>query len=595
MILGELNALYDRLERDPAYHIAPLGYSLQKISFRVVLTPGGELLAIQDARRKEGTRLIPHQMLVLGPGKPSGSGLNPCFLWDNTKYILGYTPDDDQERARRCFEAFRERHVSLQDKIQSPEYRAVCRFLRNWDPDRADEHDILAAVSKGFGVFQIQGNQKLVHEDQDVLRYWKSQIAAGDGSYEAMCLVTGDLGPVARVHAKVRGVSGGKSSERAIVGFNEPAYESYGLHQSYNAPVGENTAFRYVTALNALLDGPMREKHRIRLADTTVAFWTDRPTATEDIFAGFLVQGSHGLKDDQVQDEGTRRRLEAYLQAIRAARPDFARLEDDLEHRRYNLLGLAPNAARIAIRFHLSGTLRELHERLRDHYRDISIEPDRRQDGHDDVPSLRSLLDETCPWMDGRPDRDRTPPILAGPLMRSIFAGTPYPEGFYGAVMRRLRTERRLRRVRAGIIKGYLNRNRGKEVGMSLDVERTDVAYRLGRMFAVLEKTQADALGGDVNATVRDRFYASASATPRTVFPRLMRTYQHHLAKLSTGQKINREKLVQEIFDPLDGFPARFDLSDQGLFAIGYYHQTRAFYRKDPETTDNNAAERDGR
>jgi len=120
---------------------------------------------------------------------------------------------------------------------------------------------------------------------------------------------------------------------------------------------------------------------------------------------------------------------------------------------------------------------------------------------------------------------------------------------------------------------------------MSLDTTRTEPAYLLGRLFAALEKTQEDALPG-INATIRDRFYGSVSATPGAVFPRLLRGYQHNLSKLEGGQKVNRDRLVQAIHGALASFPSHLGLEDQGLFAIGYYHQRQDFFTKKdkPET-----------
>jgi CRISPR-associated protein Csd1 len=184
------------------------------------------------------------------------------------------------------------------------------------------------------------------------------------------------------------------------------------------------------------------------------------------------------------------------------------------------------------------------------------------------------------------------PPILAGPLLRAIVGGHSYPSGLYSAVIRRLHVDPSVNYLRCCVIKGYLNRNLNLEVSMSLDQDRVDTPYRLGRLFAALEKTQKDALGGNLNKTIRDTFYSSASATPGSVFPRLLRTYQHHLSQMEGGRRVNREKLMQAILDPLTGFPAHLSLSEQGLFAIGYYHQTNDFYTKHEETTENQAPRR---
>jgi CRISPR-associated protein Csd1 len=320
---------------------------------------------------------------------------------------------------------------------------------------------------------------------------------------------------------------------------------------------------------------------------TTVAFWTDRPTVVEDIFLPFAV-GEWGTgPSSQAQDESVRAKLAAFLQALRMGREAYGDLETDAELTRYFILGLAaPTPARIAVRFYHQGTLAELLENLRRHHRNIGIQrrfAEGSKHPEPEFPAIGLLLNETCPVKaNGRSDRDKIPPLLAGMLLESIITGIRYPEGLYAAVMRRIVADRKVNYPRACIIKGYLVRNLGKEIPMSLDTSRTEPAYRLGRLFATLEKTQRDAMGEGLKANIRDRFYASASATPGAVFPRLLRTYQHHLANLEIGHKVNREKLVQEILAPLSGIPAHFGIAEQGLFALGYYHQFNAFYvRKD--------------
>jgi len=579
MILHSLDALYERLTQDARYQVAPPGYSLQKVTFKLVLDPEGRLAGIEDARQSTEGRPRPRQVLVPGSTKPSGSGINPCFLWDNSGYMLGFKPDDPKpERTRESFEAFRARHLELEDPIDSAAYSVVCRFLEHWDPGSAREHPVLMdAAATGFGVFQIQGRTSFVHQDPEVRRWWQGQLGGATPGAEGQCLVTGDIAPLARIHDKIRGVKGAQGSGGAIVGFNEDAYESYGKGQSYNAPISEEAAFRYVTALNAILDGPMRERHRLVVGDATIAFWTDRPTPTEDIFVEFASQGSDALDAGEAQDEGKRLRLQAFLRALREGRDAYRALEDDPEGARFFLLGLSPNSARISVRFFEEGTLAHLLDNLRRHHRDIGITPppaSGKRKAEPEFPPFWMLLAQTA-----REARD-IPPILAGPLMRAIVGGHPYPEGLFAAVLRRINADRTINYPRCCVLKGHLNRNLHREVSMSLDPAKLDPAYRLGRLFAALEKTQKDALGEGLNKTIRDAFYSSGSATPGTVFPRLLRTYQHHLAKLEGGLRVNRERLVQEIIGPLEAFPPHLSLPDQGLFAIGYYHQMSDFYTK---------------
>lgn len=579
MILQALNDLYDRFEKDDEYGIPRPGYSRQKITFRVVLRPDGELFEVQDAREPTKGKPRPRQLLVPGSTKSSGSGVNPGFLWDNSGYMLGFkTEDNKPERTRKTFAAFREWHLGIEEEISAPAFSAVCRFLETWNPEFAINDPILTdAATTGFGVFQIQGDARYVHEDARVTEWWGEQQTHEVEGPWAQCLVTGREASLARLHPKIKGVMGSQGAGGTIVGFNEDAYESYGKTQSYNAPVSEEVTRRYVVALNAMLDGPMRSRHRLTLGDMTVVFWTEQQTTTEDIFAEFVSEGSAIFADSKAQDEGVRQKVELFLRALKEGRTAYGEIDDDPERTTFFLLGLSPNAGRVSVRLFNKGTLAELLDNLRRHHRDIAITPERRSDP-EYLPAWR-LLRQTARGS------KQIPPLLSGPLLKSIVTGITYPFALYAAVIRRLHSGDWVDYSKACVIKGYLNRNLQMEVPMSLDRDRAEPAYRLGRLFAALEKTQKDALGENLNKTIGDTYYSSASATPRSVFPRLLRTYRHHLAKLEGGHRTNREKLVQQVLHPLDGFPAHFGLADQGLFAIGYYHQTRDFYtkRKDKE------------
>jgi CRISPR-associated protein Csd1 len=453
MILQSLHALYDRLKDDPAYEIAPPGYSLQKITFRVVLHADGRLFEIQDARLDGRAR----QLRVLGDTKPSGAGLNPCFLWDNTGYMLGYKPDDDKpERSRAAFEEFRQKHLAVEKAIATPEFSAVCRFLEAWSPEQAAKHPVLAEITTGFGVFQILGETAYVHQHPAVDAWWQNQRSTDDRvSPEGQCLLTGEWGPIARLQPMVKGVAGGKA-QAPLVGFNESAYESYGKTQSFNAPVSDQAAFRYGAALNALLDGPMRHKHRIGLGGATVVFWTDRPSLAEDIFAPFAEHGADTLPLASVQDEGVRQKLGVFLRALREGKQRYAELDADGTDTRYYLLALSPNAARLAVRLFLRGTVGELLDNLRRHYRDMGIEPQHGAGAkHPDpeFPPAWLLLRQTAR------DADGIPPLLAGPLLRAILTGSDYPAALYSAVLRRFAADHTISYLRACIIRGHLARN----------------------------------------------------------------------------------------------------------------------------------------
>jgi CRISPR-associated protein Csd1 len=582
MILQTLNQLYDRLASEQAYGIAPPGYSSQKISFSVVLSTEGKLINIQGISEEKGKKRIPRQMLVPGQAKPSGSGINPCFLWDNAFYIFGYTEDTDKkERARRACEAFRDRHLNVERQIDDPAFSALCRFLELWNPEMADDYPQLAELTSGFGVFQIVGKTCYLHEEAAVKRWWQIQQTGAGNAATTMCLVTGKVAQPARLHEpKIKGVTDAQSTGATLVSFNCDAFKSYGKDQSLNAPVSEEVAFRYCTALNGLLSGPQSHKHRLLVGNATVVFWTEKPTVTE----GWLAELLGGNLEQGAQDDAVLEQARLLLNALRNGGGELSALGDDPQTA-IHFLGLAPNAARLAVRFWYTGSLGQLFDRLKAHHdalRIVRSTGPNSKHPEPEFPPAWMLLRETA-----REAKDISP-LLGGSLMRAILTGGPYPDALAQAVIRRIRADRNINYLRAAILKAWLVRkpNRQGEIPVSLDIQRKDPAYLLGRLFAVLEKTQEDAQPG-INATIRDRFYSAASATPSVAFPRLLRTYQHHLAKLHPGARVNREKLVQDIMDGLQTMPPHLNLEDQAQFAIGYYHQRKALFTK-PETYNDN-------
>jgi len=573
MILQALNQYYERLASDPEVDIAPFGYSRQQISFCIVINDDGTLHEIIEETNGDAAKPRPKSLIVLGGAKPSGSGLNPCFLWDNTGYMLGFKPDDEKpERTLEAFSAFQTKHLDLKTVVADPEFAAVCTFLESWKPETAGEHATLASISSGFGVFRVRGKTHYVHERPAVVEWWNGQLSRSDTntSIDGQCLLTGQQSVLARLHEpKIKGVSGAQSAGASLVSFNDKAYESFGHEQGFNAPVSESAAFQYCTALNHLLRAG---GSRIQIGDATTVYWTESPSPMEEFFS-FAADPARV----SAEDESQKLKVEATLQRIvRGESVEDLELGDG--DTPFYVLGLSPNAARLSIRFWYVSTLAEMVESLRQHFSDLAIV--RSSDRDPEFPAMWRLLRETV-----RDSKD-IPPLLSGAVMRAILTGSPYPQMLFTAVIRRIRADRVVNSVRAGMLKACLNRNSRvgistlkKDVFMSLDSDRPEASYQLGRLFAELEKTQEDALPG-LNATIKDRYFGAASATPGSVFPRIIRGSQHHLGKLEYRSKIHREKQIQEICGMLDGFPSHLNLNDQGLFALGYYHQRQAIFTK---------------
>lgn len=583
MILQSLYELYSRLADDPDYKISPSGFSPQKISFRVVLREDGSLHDIEDARVPNDIgKLINFMMDVPGDAKPSGAGINPCFLWDNQTYLLGRQPEDKKMGfGLERFETFRNTHLSHEMEINHPHYSSVCRFLEQWNPDRIHDFPRLNELNTGFGIFQILGEKRCVHQLSAVIDWWNSKMESQDYSGTRLqCLISGKPEPIARLHPKIKGITDAQSSGASLVSFNETAYESYRKTQSFNSPVGEDAAFRYGTALNSLLNGPMCRRHRLRVGDATTVFWTDLPSEAENCFAQFLSEGSNAIEESQ--DEIVRSRLYRFLKAVRSGNA-FEEFGPEAKTG-FSILGLSPNAARLAVRFFHRSSIENLLEHLHSHQKCIQIikevnEINGKRLPDPEFPPVWQILKETAR------SSDDIPPLISGALTRSIVQGIQYPEALFSAILRRIRADRTINYIRAAMIKATLVRNHQIHISVMLDKNSKETAYRLGRLFSALEKTQEDALGF-LNAGIRDRFYGAASATPASVFPRLLRTYQHHLSKMDPKYKIYREQLIQEIMDEITSFPSQLNLQRQGLFAIGYYHQRRDFFTKKEKPLD---------
>ena len=609
MILQSLNDLFHRLKNEPEYGLPTPGYSVQNITFRIVLNPDGTLHDIQDAREtitetaKSGrttTKQVPRQTLVPGEGKPSGKGITPCNFWDNTAYLLGYKkPDKDPiksgketARALETFAVTKKHYVRLASEI--PSIAPLRNFYETqWTPELAanwkDQLDNFAAT--GFGVFRILPDHKDVHERTEVKAWLQKDNGSESTSQLGFCLVTGEQRPLARIHdPAIKGVNGAAPGGAKLASFNLNPFESYAKDQSFNSPVSEDAVFAYCNALNALLSGPQSHRHRVTIGDTTTIFWTEKRTITESLFASVLAgQIEETLALQTAGDQNLHKKLDGLLKTLRkGGGASLGEIQDDPRTKFY-ILGLSGNVTRLVVRFWHISTIGDMVNLLRDHYQNLSL--GRSRDPHPfyepEFPSAQRLLDQSAR------ERKAISPLLGGQLMQAILYGGAYPMTLFQGVLNRLRVVEKDRNgkvvervtyLKASILKAILIRNFNQTIDMSLNTERTEPAYLLGRLFAALEKTQEDALG-KINAGIRERFYSSASATPGSVFPRILRTYQHHLTKLDGGIKTNREKLIQAIHGPLDGYPAHLNLEAQGLFAIGYYHQRQDFYTK-KETTD---------
>ncbi|OGS92098.1 MAG: type I-C CRISPR-associated protein Cas8c/Csd1 [Gallionellales bacterium GWA2_60_18] len=566
MILQALNEYYQRKTRMPNSDLAPPGFEHKAIPFLVVLTAKGEFAGLDDTREGEGKKKVAKTYLVPQSVKRAVNIL-PNLLWDNSGYVFGIDSKGKPERAREQHLAFVEAIRSRFVQSDDAGIRAALTFLERGDFTRVFEHQLWAEILESGAnlTFRLEGDACPVCEREAVTDALTAADAEGTGE-TSLCLVSGEADVIGRLHPSIKGVWGTQAVGANIVSFNLDAFSSYGKSQGANAPVGKRAVFAYTTALNHLL--AKGSKQRIQVGDASTVFWAATPGhPIEELFPGFFGEPS---KDNPDLGMG------AVATLLNAPKTGAGSFEED--GTRFYVLGLAPNAARIAVRFWHVKTVGELAVNIRRHFDNLNIahaphEPE--------TLSLFRLLVSTATL--GK--AENIPPNLGGDVMRSVIENLPYPQTLLSGAIRRIRAEQEVTYPRAAIIKACINRYSGKEeLKVSLDENNTNTAYRLGRLFAMLERVQERA-SPNINATIRDRYYGAASSTPVTVFSTLLKLKNHHLAKLDNkGEAVNYEKLLGQIMDGIADFPAHLDLQNQGRFAIGYYHQRQAFFTKSEST-----------
>lgn len=574
MILQALNEYYARKAADPDGGLAPEGFEPKAIPFVLVLDGDGRLVQFADQREGEGKKRVAKPVLVpQGVKKTSGVAAN--LLWDSAEYVLGVDIRGKPERVAEQQIAFRGRlREAFGDVLDDAGLRAVANFL---DIHRVETLEILAAhplwpeilETNPLISFQLNADAHLVCQRPAVIA---ALMAEGGRAPDGLCLVSGEADAIERLHPSIKGVWGAQTSGANIVSFNLGAFNSYGKSQSFNAPVGKRAAFAYTTALNHLLAKGSRQ--RVQVGDASTVFWAEKASGEqfESAFLDFLAPPKHADNPDQ----GTQAVVSLY-RCIRDGRPFTS---DDGQ--RFHVLGLAPNAARIAVRFWHVAPIVGLSAAFRRYFDEVEIV---RPAYEVDAPlTLFRLLASTA--LLGK--AENIPPNLGGDVMRAILAGSRFPESLMQGALRRIRAEQEVNYPRAALLKAYLIRNlNDKEIAVSLNEDNIDPGYRLGRLFAALERVQERAQG-NLNASIRERYYGAFSATPVTVLPLLMKLKNHHLAKLQNrGEAVNLEKLLGAIVEGIGDIPARLNLAEQARFAVGYYHQRQAFFNKpDAETSD---------
>lgn len=575
MILQALVNYYETLQN--AGKIAQQGWCQAKVSFALNLDAEGRLKGIISLKTENtvGKKKVVLPAVKMVPEMVTrSSGISANFLCDNSKYLLGIDAQGTGKRVLECFEAAKNRHLEILKSAEGKFASAVKAFFSTWEPQRAKEYPALQEMWEeitGGGNLIFVMDDEDAQDDEEIRRAWKEFLDSESSGREGICMVTGKKTEIARIHSTIKGVQGAQSSGAALVSFNGPAFESYGKEQSYNAPVGKYAAFAYTTALNYLL---AQRDYVFRFGDTTVVFWAeDGEEAYQEVFGWSLEPPKDNQEEIKYIFKNLRLQKAINIEGIELNK-----------NQRFYILGLAPNAARLSVRFYYEDSFGNLLENMQKHYQRMELVKPSWEER--EYLGTGAMLYET---VNQKSKDKKTVPNLPGALLRAILSDSRYPENLYSSTLIRIRAEQgKITWGRAAIIKAYLIKNHQLEKGekfVGLNEETNDTAYVLGRLFAVLEAVQEEANPG-VNATIRDRYFNSACATPGAVFPILMKLKNSHIRKIERqkiGKKVYLENLLTQLMGKIEDFPKRLTLEEQGHFILGYYHQVQKRYEKKEE------------
>lgn len=578
MILQSLVEYYESLADQGK--ISRQGWCSAKVSYCINLRKDGTIQGIIPLKQEEirGKKTIWVPQLMEVPEMVSrSSGIKANFLCDNSKFLLGIDKDGTAGRVQDCFEAAKQLHLKLLENVNGEIAEAVKAFFQNWCPEQARDHadivqqwdDITAGGNLifGMGIFYA-------HEDAEIRKAWDERNSDGqDDETKGICLVTGKRTEIARTHTFIKGVPGAQSSGASLVSFNASAFESYGKEQSYNAPVGKYAAFAYTTALNYLL---AQRGYVFHFGDTTVVFWSESGEEEyQDIFS--CVSGP------TVDNQET---IKSVFEALSKGEPlEIDNIKLDWTKKFY-ILGLAPNAARLSVQFFYESSFGNILNNYKLHYERMKIV--KPEEEKEEYLGVERMLQETA----NQKEKEKKPKTnMTAGVLRAVLSDGKYPESLYSNVLIRIRAEQGNEKItmgRAAIIKACLLKKQVLTEGglfVGLNEESQDVAYNLGRIFAVLEAIQEEASQG-ISTTIKDRYFNSACATPAVVFPVLFKLKNSHIRKFDKqkeGKKIYYENLLMELQGKLDSYPRRLNLEEEGKFILGYYHQMQKRYEKKEE------------
>ena len=595
MLISALCDYYDVLVKQGK--LLPDGYSNEDIHSLIALTPDGRLDSVIDCREivtetvkgKVKEKKVPKKVIM--PKRNERPVIDGNIIEHRPLYIFGlnYDPntktlsaEDKTDKAKKSHADFVKKNLEFLEGLDTPLVNAYRSFIKSWVPENETKNEVLLGAGKLLTTwkfaFCLAGHPELLlHDEPQVKEKWErvyAAQAAGTDSPRGQCCITGSIAPIERVHAKIKGLPGGEPSGNTIVSFNNPAEKSYGKEQSYNSCISSAAMKKYTGALNYL---SADKRHLTVIGETAYVYWAaSGEEDCEDIFSALAF-------GEAMDSEQTDNWLKTVFDGIRSgkATPEIVGGIDNVDSSvNFYVVGIniKRKLTRLAVKCIYRQRFGKILQNTVQHYLDMQIGSSTRP------ATIKAICREL---ISPESSKDMVSPALQAKLFSAIINGTPYPDSLLATVVRRVKTDSdqeenkyiKMNDIRMGLIKACINRGarlsgNKEEIKMALDTENRNPAYLCGRLFCKLEDIQTAALGKDINRTIRDSYFTSASARPAVVFPRLIALAQHHLAKLDDGLAFYFNREVTEIMGMLGSeFPSNLSLKDQGIFMLGYYQQ----------------------
>lgn len=596
MLINALCDYYDILVKGGK--LFPEAYSKVKIHYLIVLTPEGTMKDLIDCQEietrpagKNKTRDVKVPKFMKFPRRTEKTSIDANIVEHRPLYLFGLnlekgklTTEDRTQKARKSHADFVKKSLDFTENMHSDLVSAFRKFILSWDPEKETENPLLQKLGNEYQTsgyaFCLAGkpNQTL-NQDPELLEKWERCYEQEDTEAQKekvqQCAVIGEMLPIARVHNKIKGLAGGKSTGAVLISYKNASERSYGNDMSYNSSISIKAMKKYTEALNYLLED---KKHFILMDDMTILFWAmDKSGACESTFLQVL--NPSGKTDA----EATEIMLQEVWEAGKKGTLREERLTDSQSHIDedvdFYMMGLKANAARISVKFLVRKKFADILYNIADFQKEAKM--------GSKMP-LISLMDIRNELVSPKSSIEKVNPALMVDVFQALIYGGRFPVALLDTMVRRYKTDAGAEEIdsfrewkRAAIIKAIINRNDKEDLKMGLDKTNHDQAYLCGRLFAVLERLQRDASGGKLNRTIKDAYFSSGASKPGVVFPKLIKLAQNHLNSPKVKYPEYYNKLIGEIINQLNGeFPQTLFLKEQGKFIVGYYQQVQDFFTR---------------